>query len=174
MLPQWCDHRATYAPQFSTEWNRWMAKNKQRMTQTELAELLEENQSIIVDPPAASLLELVQNLDGKNNITCNSLIRLTNGKQKLVYSEDVTLKGQVSTEQGEVEFPSSLTVAIAPFDGGPAYKITCRLRYRIENRRLCFWFECVDVHLIIKECVSEVVKRIHEKTEIEPLMGSPS
>lgn len=172
--PDWCEHRATYACVFTEEWTRWTGNNKARLSQAEFATLLEENASLVVAPPGAELLELVTTLEGKNNITCNSLIRLSNGRAKLEYQEEVELKGTVSSTTGQIEFPTSLIVAIAPFDGGPSYKITCRLRYRIENRRLVFWFECVDLHLIIKECVSDTIERIHEKLGIQPLYGSPS
>ena len=172
--PDWCEHRATYGCRFTEEWKRWMEQNKKRMTQVEFATLLEENASLVVAPPGAELLELVTTLEGKNNITCNSLVRLSNGRARLEYQEEVELKGTVSSATGQIEFPTSLVVAIAPFDGGPTYKINCRLRYRIENRRLVFWFECVDVHLIIKECVSDTIERMHKQLGIEPLMGSPS
>lgn len=169
----WCEHRARYGCEFTEEWKRWMSKNGTRMSQVEFATLLEENQRIITRPPGAELLELVQTLEGKNDIRCNSLIRLSSGKAKLLYEEDVELKGTINTQQGQVEFPTSIEVAIAPFDGGPAYKITCRLRYRIENRRLSFWYECVDVHLIIQECVKEIVERVEEKLSLEVLLGTP-
>lgn len=170
--PGWCEHRATYSCQFTEEWNRWTQQNKKRMGQVEFATLLEENASLIVTPPGAELLELVMTLEGKSDITCNSLVRLSNGKTKLEYQEEVELKGAVSSTTGQIDFPSALTVAIAPFDGGPTYKINCRLRYRIENRKLTFWFECVDLHLIIKECVADTVERIQEKLQIQPLLGS--
>ncbi len=172
--PEWCEHRAIFACQFTEEWNRWTSQNKKRMSQVEFATLLEENASLVVAPPGAELLELVTALEGKNNITCNSLVRLSNGRTKLEYQEEVELRGTTASTAGQIEFPTALTVAIAPFDGGPSYKINCRLRYRIENRKLIFWFECVDLHLIIKECVADTIETIQEKLGIEPLMGSPA
>lgn len=171
--PRWGEHRAKYDCQFTEEWKRWLGSDKKRMSQVDFATLLEENQGSITAPPGAELLELIQTLEGKNDITCNSLVRLTNGRQKLFYEENVELKGTISTQQNQVEFPSQLTVVIAPFDGGPGYRIVCRLRYRIESRRLIFWYECIDVHLVIKECVQGVVDRIQEKLAVKVLFGTP-
>jgi uncharacterized protein YfdQ (DUF2303 family) len=172
-LPHWGEHRAGYTCAFTPEWQRWMNKNAVRMTQVELATFLEENATLVLDPPGAELLELVSTLEGKNNISCSSMVRLPNGKQKLTYEEDVELRGSTSTTQGQVEFPSRLVAGIEPFSGGPTYKITCRLKYRIENRKITFWFECIDVHLVIKECVQAIVDLVQEKLAIVPLNGHP-
>lgn len=174
--PRWCEHRAKYQAVYSEEWKRWMAKDRVRMDQEQFALLLEENQDLIINPAGADLLELVQNLEGKNDITCNSLIRLSNGKQKLIYEEQVVLKGATGTtiKPGEVEFPTELTAAIAIFDGSPvSYAIKCRLRYRIEQRKLVFWFEVVDKHLVVKDAVSKIVEQIQKSLGIEPLLGQP-
>jgi uncharacterized protein YfdQ (DUF2303 family) len=171
--PAWGSHRASYSPVQTAEWQRWLQSNKKRMDQTSFAEFLEENQDLIVEPKGADLLEMIQTLEGKNHIDCNSLIRLSNGQTRLEYIEQVTLKGQVNNVPGAVEFPSMLVAGIIPFDGGAAYKVRCRLRYRIENRKLAFWYEIIDPHLIIKSAVDDLIKLVQEKTGINPLFGAP-
>lgn len=172
-VPAWAEHRATYSPIVTPEWTRWMVKNKQRMDQAGFAEFLEENQEMVIDPKGADLLEMIQTLEGKNHIDCNSLIRLSNGKTKLDYSEEVSLKGQVNNVPGSVDFPNLLTAGIVPFDGGAAYKVSCRLRYRIESRKLTFWYEIIDPHLVIKTAIQEITAAVTEKTGIAPLFGTP-
>ncbi len=167
----WCEHRATYAPEMTPEWQRWISGHKRQMTQTELATFLEENQQLIMTPPGAELLELVQTLEGKNDIKCNSTIRLTNGRTKLIYEEDVVLRGSTSTQKGEIEFPSQLVAALPLFTGGPTYKVTCRLKYRINSAKLVFWYEMVDTHLILQDAIRGIEDRIQEKLAIAPLMG---
>jgi uncharacterized protein YfdQ (DUF2303 family) len=172
-IPQWCEHRATYQPAFTPEWKRWFEWDRKKMDQLEFATFLEENQLLVVEPIGAALLELVTTLEGKNDIRCSSLMRLANGRQKLTYEEDVTLKGTTTTQQGQVDFPTQLVAGIAPFDGGPTYSIRCRLKYRIPNRRLEFWFETVDTHLVLKDAANGIVAAIQEKLEIVPLLGFP-
>jgi uncharacterized protein YfdQ (DUF2303 family) len=171
--PHWGEHRAHYAPVITPEWQRWIERNKKRMEQTQFAEFLEENQALIVDPSGADLLEMVQTLEGKNHIDYNSAIRLTNGKMKLDYSEQVELKGVVNSVKGAVEFPTILTAGLVPFDGGNAYRVSCRLRYRIESRKLTFYYEIIDPHLVLKTAIAEITDLVTDKTGIAPLTGTP-
>ena len=171
--PAWTEHRVNYVPNVTPEWERWIKSNKVKMTQDQLCEFLEENQDLIVDPAGSALLELVQDLQGKNHIDCTAVTRLQNGTNRLVYSEEVELKGGSTTKPGQVDFPSKLIAGVPPFEGGPSYKVSCRLRYRIESRKLMFWYEIIDSHLIIKDAVKGMVEAVKEKTGIEPFIGTP-
>ena len=171
--PSWCSHRVSYKPVISPEWTRWMAKNGVSMDQTGLAEFLEENQDLVVEPKGAELLELVQTLEGKNHIDCNSLIRLNNGRTKLEYTEDVQLKGVSNSVPGGVEFPNQIVCGIIPFEGGPAYKVLNRMRYRIANRKLSFWYNVVDQHIIIRDAVRTIIDTVKKETGVEPFVGTP-
>lgn len=170
--PSWCEHRATYAPEFTPEWKRWMEKDTIKMSQADFANFLEENGDLVEVPPGAALQELVQNLYAKQQVTCTQLIRLNDGRTKLAYDEEIELSAGTSTKKAELVFPSQLTAAIAPFDGGPGYRIKARLRYRLEKPRLIFWYENVDVHLVIKDAVKGIVGQITEKLKLTPFMGN--
>lgn len=170
--PQWCEHRATYAPQITEEWKRWMDMNKKTFTQSEFATFLEENEDLVVNPPGAALLELVQDLEAHAEIRCNQAVRLQNGTVRVAYDENVTIKGNETTQAGNITFPSELLVALPLFDPELAYKVRCRLRYRISDRRLSFFFEAVDVHLIVRDAVKDIVAQISESTSIVPLFGA--
>ena len=168
----WCEHRANFTCRFTEEWNRWMNANRKRMSQSDFATFLEENQSLVVDPPGAELLEFITNLEGHNIVNVSSSMKLQNGKAKLMFDEDVELKG--TTTVGQMEVPLSIKAQIEMFDGsGVVYAIPCRLKYRVENRKIIFWFEAVDVHLIIKNGVADVIALIKEKLLINPLFGTP-
>lgn len=171
---RWCEHRASYDCVFTEEWTRWMSKDRVPMSQVQFATFLEENAQLITAPPGAELLELVQTLEGRNNISIGSTIKLSNGRVKFNYEEDVELKGSVTTQQGAIEVPPFLMVAIQAFYDGPAYAIKCRLRYRVEQRKVTFHYECVDVHLVVQDVVKDVVGQIKEKLKITPLNGSPA
>lgn len=170
----WCEHRATYAPKFTPEWERWLKVNGVHMGQQALGELIEENQRLIVEPPGAELLELVMTLEGSNNIRCNSLMRLESGRAVLNYEQDVTLKGNVSTRQGQIAFPSNLQLALPPFEGARPYPVTCRLRYRIPNRQLEFWYEVVEPHLILEDAAKGIAAQIEEGLKVKLWRGMPA
>src|SRR5690606_11399767 len=86
-------------------------------SQTEFALFLEDNERVFQSPSGADLLELVTTLEGKNNVRFNTAVRLSNGKAKLDYEEDVELRGGVGT--GQIEVPTELICKIIPFENGP-------------------------------------------------------
>lgn len=169
----WCEHQASYGPDFTPEWVRWTANSGKHMSQLSFATFLEENADLITQPKGAELLEMVQTLEGHNNIRCNSYTRLSNGKTKVLYEEDVELRGATSTQNGAIEFPNELITEVQPFDGGPKYVIKNRLKYRIPNRQIELWYEAVDLHLVLRDVGTNILKAIAEKTGITPLMGGP-
>jgi hypothetical protein len=52
------------------------------------------------------------------------------------------------------------------------YKVNARLKYRIEGRKLSFWFETVTPHQIVRDAVQGVLDRVATATNIWPLLGS--
>lgn len=170
--PSWRDHKAGYTCELTPEWKRWVAGSKQPFNQVAFAEFLEANQLMIVDPPGAELLEMIQTLEGKNNVQFKSVKRLTNGKQSLDYQEDIELSGNAGTQKGKIEMPAMLTLGLAPFVGGTSYKVSARLKYRITGTAITFQYELVDPHLIIRDAVKEMIELLTKETGIAPLMGS--
>lgn len=164
----WCQHLAVLKLEQTEEWSRFMKGVNKPLTQNEFAEFLEENQDGITDPSGASLLELVQNLSGRNNISYDSATRLSNGKMKIAYSEDVQLTRKGETE----EFPEKIVAVIAPFEGAPLYKFPCRIRYRIQDRKLIFTIRPVDIHLVYRDTISNIRDRIASKCGIPIFRGS--
>jgi uncharacterized protein YfdQ (DUF2303 family) len=167
-----CEHRAVYVVEITTEWNRWNTANGKRMAQEEFAIWLEENQDMLVLPTGAELLELVQTLEGKNHVQITSAVRLRDGRFGLNYDEDVELKGGVVTSQsGAMELPAIIEAGISPFHGVEKYRIRARLKYRIESRKVNFWFETISPHVVIRDALQGVCNFISEKTEVPLLLG---
>lgn len=165
-------HRAKYACETTAEWNAWLAANGKRMDQVEFATWLEENQELIVEPAGADLLEFVQHLEAAGGVRFNSYERLKNGAAKVLYEEDTVVKGANTTKLGEIEVPSMIVAAISPFHGIPYKPVSARLKYRISERKITFWFETVAAHRIVREAVASLVAEVATKTELQPLLGS--
>jgi uncharacterized protein YfdQ (DUF2303 family) len=165
------EHVATFETITTPEWLVLLEANRKAMSQTVFAEWLEDNLALVVDPASGELLELVTNLVGKSDVRFTSAVRLDSGGSKLNFDEDVALAGVVNTKPGEVKLPKTLTFQTKPFLGAPPYKIQARFKYKIESRKLNLWFELMKPHVIIRECVCEVTKQIHEKTDVLPFLG---
>lgn len=167
------EHRATLKLEPTREWKDWTDRNGQKMGQVEFAAWLEERELLIQSPPGAELREIVQNLEGKSAVRFNSAVRLDNGKNSFVYDEDVELKGTVATRSGAMELPTVIEAGIAPFQGCAAYRVAARLRYRIDQRKLAFWYETIRTHAIVRDAVQLLMAQVQEQTKLTALMGTP-
>ena len=170
----WSSHHAMLACEPTREWRKWMSRNgsEKPFSQTEFALFLEDNETLFRSPSGADLLELVQTLEGKSNVRFNSAVRLTNGRSKLDYEEDVELRGSMGTTAGALEVPSLLICGITPFENGPEpYTVRARLRYRIQNKGIVFWYETISPHLILRDAAKAVLDRVREQVKAPMFIG---
>ena len=168
----WSSHTATLVCVQTREWKTWMDHNGEtkKFSQVEFAQFLEDNERLFRSPDAAGLLELVLTLQGKSNVRFNAAHRLQSGGAKLEYEEDVELKGGVGT--GQINIPTELTCVIVPFENGPEpYTVRSRLRYRIANRQINFWYETVTPHLTLRDAAKAVMDAVREKVKAPLLIG---
>ena len=169
--PTWSSHVARLACVPTKEWTTWMAHNgpQGKKDQTGFALFLEDNERLFREPTGAELLELVSSLEGKSDVRFSSAVRLSNGKARLVYEEDVELRGNTGSVSGSVDVPTQLVCAIAPFEGQSPYEVRSRLRYRIESRKLTFWYETMAPHLIVRDAALAVLAAVADKVKL-PLL----
>lgn len=172
-------HLVTYRTEATTEWENWMAANgsEHAKGQVAFATWLEDNLNLFnhpdAKPTAAELLELVLSLEGKQHVNFSSAHRLESGKNSIAYTEDIVLKGstQPTTQAGSVELPRELLAAIEPFMGATPYAVRARFKYRIQSRALSLWFETISPHIIIRDSVKAVVKKIEDGTGMKAILG---
>mgnify|MGYP001593425277 CR=1 FL=1 len=166
--PAWCDHKATYTCPNTVEWSAWIEKDRRRMDQTTFAAFIEENLLSIVEPDSATFLEISRSLEAKKSVDFNSSVRLDNGAVEFKYEE--TIAGTAS--KGAIQIPAVFYIGVAPFKGGPTYKVEARLRYRLDASKLSMWYELVRPHAVLDDAFADVVAKIERATEIKVLIGS--
>lgn len=171
--PDHGDFGIIHTAAFSVEWNRWMSKNNQAMSHAGFVEHLEDVMDLIIDPPGADLLKLIESLQGTVNARFANALNLHNGKMKLNYEEDVEIRGasEDATRKNVMEVPSEITAGIAPFEFGEKYKVRNRIRYRVQNRGLTFSYEAIDPHRVIQDAVTAQILNIQKETESQPFQG---
>ena len=167
--PSFNQHVCATSLRSTHEFTVWCASNRKVMTQAQFAQFLEDNAEMFRDPAGADLLELIQTLEGKSNASISSAIKLQNRAIKFTYNEDVELKGGISgTQAGDMTLPGVITAAFSPFDGTGVYEFKARLRYKIAERKLSFWYEAINLHLVVRAIASDVLLLIEKQTGVQP------
>lgn len=169
--PGWRDYSATYKCPLSAEWKTWLGMSGKQITQEQFAQFMETNLPDIVNPPAAEMLEISRSLEAKKKVNFASGIRLSNGQNELTYSEEVTGTAQ----KGKLNVPEIFTIGIPVLEGGTAYSVEARLRYRIADQgKLTMWFEVVRPHKIVEDAMKHVRDAIASETGLKVLNGDPA
>ncbi len=159
--PRWGQHTVTLRVKPSDEWNIWFGQNGKKREQVDFAEFIEDNTPDIIDPSAATMLEVARTLSAKNNVEFSSGIRLDNGQVKLTYTEEI--KGSYGT--GDVEVPERFTIRIPVFNGTAPVEIVARLRYRLNGGRIAFWYDLLRPTAILRAGFQKVVEQVEQATK---------
>jgi uncharacterized protein YfdQ (DUF2303 family) len=169
----WRDHRASYKPEKSEEWKRWSQKNKNNFSQTEFAVFLEDNLKDIIGgtdlPSGAQMLEMALGFEARQDMRFKSALRLQSGSVRLEYISDED-KNTVDA----MSLFERFQIAIPVFRSDVArYPITARLRYRVKDGKLVFWYELIRADLIVEQAARAIVEQIVDATALPFYYGNP-
>lgn len=153
--PAWMRHTARYQPVKSDEYRTWLAMDGKWLGQKDLAELFEDREDDFVQPTGVEIYQLVTNLTLKRNVTVASAIDQNDGTFAIQYAEE---KGK-----GTVELPDTLTLGVAPFKNGDRYKITAKLRYRLNDGQVAFQIKLRNPERVLDIAFREIAEKIKEK-----------
>jgi uncharacterized protein YfdQ (DUF2303 family) len=169
--PGWRDHVATYTPAFSAEWKTWTSHDKQSKGQAEFAEFIEANERDIGTregfPTSLQMLEMATNFVARQDQLLKSAVRLQSGGINMSYIADPD-KGTVETMKVFEKFALGLPV----FWGGPGYQATARLKYRLGQGKVTFFYELIRPDLIHQAAALELITTVRTGVgEVPVLMG---
>lgn len=169
----WRDHRAGFAPEKSEEWKRWNDKNAHHFSQLGFALFLEDNMKDITSgegfPTGAQMLAMAVGFEAKQDMRFKSAVRLQSGGVRLEYIED--------EDKGTIEAMTlfeKFQIAIPVFRADTArYPIEARLRYRVKDGSLVFWYELIRADLIMEQAARALVESVRGITQLPFYFGSP-
>lgn len=166
------DCRVVYSPKQAPEWSTWLMHDRKPFQQAAFASFIEDNMADIatVDgrPSGSDMLAMALTLEITQEAAFRSAVRLQSGGVKLSYvaqEDDATLK--------TMQVFDRFALGLAPFEGGPSYRVDAKLRYRLQGSVCSFWYELVRPDLVVRDAVREIVTTVHEETELPVLMGAP-
>jgi uncharacterized protein YfdQ (DUF2303 family) len=166
MQPGRCAHSVHFDVPFSEQWNRWRSIDGVPMGQGAFAEFLEENCQDCVEPASAVFLDLVTNLQSKKKVTFESGVRLQDGANQLVFSEEIETKGR-----GTMMVPSDFSIGVPIFLNGEAYKVRALLRYRISEGAVVFTVKLHRRTFLEQTAFADVCNWVEDKAQL-PILNA--
>jgi uncharacterized protein YfdQ (DUF2303 family) len=168
---QWRDHRAELALVRTPEWCRWREQDGRMDTQVAFAEFLELNMRNVVDPDAATLIEIARSFTASSEVAFRSAHDLQSGEIQFAYDEQVTA---TAGDKKQIAIPRTFTLSLRPYRGMDPVPITARLRYRLKNGNLTIGYILDDPQEVEEEAFEAVLDGIGLRTGVEPLFGHPA
>lgn len=167
----WRDHIALLRLQRTPEWSRWRDRDGEMVSQTEFAEFLELNMRDVIDPDAATLIEIARAFTVSSDIQFRSAQNLSTGETQFAYDEQ-----HQATAGGtkKIEVPKEFTLDIAPFQGTPKIHVTARLRYRLRNGSLTLGYMLDNPLDIEREGFRNIVEDVGGQVNLPVLYGRPA
>lgn len=166
----WRDHRAYFEAKFTPEFDLWMKYNRQPRGQTEFAEFIEDNFADITEPAAQQLLDVATTIQAKTDISFSSAKRLHDGQTQLGYTETIDARAGAN---GALQIPKEFAIGVRIFRNGTGYKLRARLKYRLGNGQVKFWYELDRPERAIEDAFGGYVAALVEKSNYQVLLGKP-
>lgn len=168
---QWGDHRAILELKLTEQWLHWTGLNGLFLDQEAFAEHVEYGRTDVVKPSGAELLEIAQSIQGKTDLTWKAARRLADGQVGMEYVEDVQAS---AGHKQQLVIPEEFELGLRPFVGEEAYKVTARLRWRINGGNVKFGYRLDRPEEVLDDAVGKVVERIAEEFGAERVFqGAP-
>lgn len=158
--PGYGQHRVQLQLTTTPEWDYWQSIDKQMVSQEAFAEHIEGGLEEIAEPDAADMLEIAQSFHATSSSTFRSSNRLGTGEQRLQYDEEVQA---TAGKTGDLTVPTVILLAIAPFVGEERYKLTARLRFRLNGGRLTLGYLLDRPESIKRDALEGVSERVAAK-----------
>lgn len=185
---RWGKHRSVHKPIVSEVWKAWKAVDGKPLTQREFASLLEDRILDIAPPLTPEELRnnaMITALGGRVG-TQQDLLTTSRG---LRVKENAEVTNAQVLETGEVEvvyktelrdntgqplrLPTCFAVQGPVFEGGPAYRLWLRIRFRRDEGAIMWTLARWRPDLIVRDALNEMRDTIAGETILPVLIGTP-
>ena len=166
----WRSHRAFFRPDFSAEWKAWTNMNGKGMQQLAFAEWIEDHEDDITSnasglPTSLQMHQMATDFTAKEEMVLKSAVKIQSGGVRLTYIADAD-KGTTD----EMKMFERFAIGIPVFQGGAAWAITSRLKYRIAAGKVGFFYELVRPDRVHEGAAKELIAAIINGLGTTPLL----
>ena len=124
--------------------------------------------SVEGQPTGSQMLEMALTFEANQDMRFKSAIRLQNGGVQMSFVQD----DDAQTLQ-KMQVFDRFSIGCPVFWNGDAYRIDARLRYRVRDGKLTFWFELIRQDKVLEDATSTLIGQIKEKTGTPFFFGNP-
>lgn len=168
---RWGGHRLTLGLRTTKAWTEWTAADGKLLSQDAFAQFLESHLPDLVNPDAATMLEIAQSIQASTNGQFQSASRLQSGARKFVFTEETTA---TAGRGSDLEIPEVFKIAVAPFEGAVRYSVNARLKYRLSRSELTIGYLLEQPEERVATAFGEVVALIAAGIATPILNGTPA
>lgn len=165
----WRDHRAVLQAEYTPEFERWLRNSGQHKSQTEFAEFIEDNFADVAGDDAQLLLNVATTIQAKTDINFSSAKRLESGQVQLTYNEVINATAGAN---GALTIPKGFTLGIRIFKNGAGYLIKARLKYRLGQGGVKFWYELDRPERAVEDAFTGYIDQVRKESGYTVLLGA--
>lgn len=114
------------------------------------------------------MLEMALSFEANQDMRFKSAIRLQNGGVQMSFvqdDDDQTLQ--------KMQLFERFAIGIPVFWNGDAYRIEARLRYRVRDGKLTFWYDLLRQDKVLEAATKTVIEQIRTNTGNPFFFGEP-
>jgi len=193
-LPQFGRHRTSYKFPLSPEWQAWSGQNGKAMSQTDFAAFIEERILDILAAPTFQgdlseqdkKLKRLSDLLNGNFASPEKMMALSRGLA-IFESARVINATNINSGEGVVTFeeehqdsegkklvvPNLFCLGIPVFDGGDAYRVVVRLRYRKQGAAIVWFYDLYRHDEVFEDAFKGACVIAAEGTGLPLFVGAP-
>lgn len=145
------------------DYARWLQSDGRWMPQLDFADLLEDMAHTVIEPSAATMLEIAQSLQAKPQVDWKSHQRLQDGSAQLLYTETVNA---AAGRNGELEIPASFQIELPLIEGGVSQQMMARLRFRLKEGVITFRYALDRQEHHWRQARLAIAQRLHQDLEL--------
>lgn len=178
-------HRVRYDFPLSEEWQAWIGQNGTTMTQQDFAWFLEDRVAELSAPTDAEKAQLEHQFQ-TTVATPAQVVELSRGLTVAV-AASVKAHTTLQTGEGSIQFdethndgagqklkvPGIFMLNIAPFFMGETIRVPVRLRYRVREGKVLWFYQIYRPDLAITEHVRHTLADARERTGLPTYEGKP-
>jgi len=159
----WRTHTATFTPELSVEWQRWLSQNEKPMKQVEFALWLESNLRDVYEsdderlPTGSQILAMALDFEARSEMRVKSHARLQSGAVRLEYvndDDDQTIQ--------RMEVFDRFALSLPVFRSGARFVVQAKLRYRVTSGAVSFWYELQRPDLTHTAAAEDLIEQIKQ------------